>query len=286
MKWARISVRTSDSALEPVYALAERIGANGVLFEEGPGVVSFLPVDDRLETSLLNLRTGLDELRQFGIDPGPAEITITFEDDRDWANAWREHFTPLQITPTLTVVPAWQEYISRTDERIIRMDPGMAFGTGGHAATRTCLRALERYLPGRKRVIDVGCGSGILAIGAAVMGAEQVLAIDDDPVAVRVAAENIELNRVSDRVRVRQGNLLEGVEERYEVIVANILPHVVAGMAESAHARLESGGLCITSGFTRNTDAVVRERMTAAGFRMEPILEEDDWLCLVGRRLS
>ncbi|HOC30697.1 MAG TPA: 50S ribosomal protein L11 methyltransferase [Armatimonadota bacterium] len=284
MKWARISVRTSDSALEPVYALAERIGANGVLFEEGPGVVCFLPVDDRLETSLLNLRAALDELRQFGIDPGPAEITITFEDDRDWANAWREHFHPLEITPTLTVVPAWQEYKPRPDERIIRMDPGMAFGTGGHAATRTCLRALERYTPGKNRIADIGCGSGILAVAAALMGARDVLAIDDDPVAVRVANENIALNGVSDRVRIRQGNLLEGVEERFDVIVANILPHVVAAMAESAHACLDSGGLHITSGFTRNTDALVRDRMVSAGFQMEPNLEEDGWLCLVGRR--
>jgi len=272
--------------LEPVYALAEKIGANGVLFEEGPGLVCFLPVDDRLETSLLNLRAGLDDLRQFGLDPGPAEITITFEDDQDWANAWRDHFHPLEITRRLTVVPAWQEYTPRPEERTIRVDPGMAFGTGGHAATRTCLRALERHMPGRNRVADIGCGSGILAVAAALMGAREVLAIDDDPVAVRVATENVALNEVADRVRVRQGNLLEGVEERFDLIVANILPHVVAGMAESAYARLESGGLYITSGFTRNTDAVVRDRMTAAGFRIESDLQEDDWLCLVGRRLS
>jgi ribosomal protein L11 methyltransferase len=267
-----------------VSAALEALGTGGTLFEGSATAVGYLPADDRFEPSLDALRESLERMAAAGIDPAPAEVTLTFVEDKDWATAWKAHYKPIPITGRITIVPSWEDYAEKPGELIIRLDPGMAFGTGGHATTRLCLQALESLVRGGERLADVGTGSGVLAIGAALLGAAHVDAIDTDPVAVKVARQNISDNGVEDRIDVSVGDRLAGMRGPYDLIIANILPNVVSILAQSAFERLRPGGVYLVSGLTLPYEEDVREALEDAGFVMEGRWEEERWLALTGRK--
>ena len=284
MRWVKVAVRTNETAMEAVSAALEALGTGGTLFEDGPTAVGYLPADDRFEPSLDALQAALDRMPALGIDPTPAGVTLTFVEDEDWANAWKAHYQPIPISDRVTIAPTWAEYAPRPDEVVIRLDPGMAFGTGGHATTRLCLRALEDLLRGGERVADVGTGSGVLAIGAAMLGAAQVDAVDTDPVAIAAARANFETNGVGDRIDSRVGDRLIGLGGPYDLVIANILPNVVSILAATAFQKLRPGGIYLVSGLTVPYEEDVTEALVDAGFTMEHRWEEERWLALTARR--
>lgn len=285
MRWVRVKVVTNDEALDAVSAAMEALGTGGTLFENGPAAIGYLPGDDRFETSLETLRDHLDRMKENGLDPAPATITLTFEDDQDWANAWKEHYHPISVTESLTIVPSWAEYTAAEGENIIRLDPGMAFGTGGHATTRLCIRALEEIVEAAVIAADIGTGSGILAIAAAMLGAERIDAVDTDPVAVQVARENVDMNGVSDRVNVKVGDRMIGMPGNYDLVIANILPNVVSILASSAAAKLKQNGVYLVSGLTIPYEDDVREALLDAGFEIVQRWEEERWVALAARKV-
>lgn len=281
MRWVRVAVRTNDLALEAVSAALEALGTGGTLFEDGPTAVGYLPADDRFEPALDTLKAALDGMPALGIDPAPAAVSLRFVADEDWATAWKAHYKPVPVSDRVTIAPTWAEYDPRPGEIVIRLDPGMAFGTGGHATTRLCLRALEGLVRGGETVADVGTGSGVLAIGAALFGAARVDAVDTDPVAIRVARENFTGNGVGDRVTGRVGDRLIGQAGPYDLVIANILPNVVSILAATAFQKLRPGGRYLVSGLTVPYEEDVTEALLDAGFTVSDRWEEDRWVALV-----
>lgn len=284
MRWVKISVRTNATALDAVSAVMESLGTGGTLFEPGPTAVGYLPADDRFEPAWDILRQRLAEMPAMGLDPSPGDVTITFVEDEDWATAWKAHYRPLRITDRITIAPTWEEYAASPGELVIRLDPGMAFGTGGHATTRLCLRALESLVRGGESVADVGTGSGVLAIGAALLGAARVDAVDTDPVAVHAAHDNVAVNALEDRVSLRTGDRLIGLAGPYDLVIANILPNVVSILAASAFQKLRPGGVYLVSGLTLPYEEDVLAALADAGFDPEARWEEDRWLALTARK--
>ncbi len=167
-------------------------------------------------------------LPSYDIEIGTGNMTVNEVNEEDWATAWKKYYHPVQISDTFTIVPTWEEYTPASpDEKIIELDPGMAFGTGTHPTTTMCIRALEKTVQPGDTVIDVGTGSGVLSIAAAKLGASSVQAYDLDPVAVESAEMNVRLNKTDDIVSVGQNSLLEGIEGPVDLIVANLLAEII-----------------------------------------------------------
>lgn len=225
-------------------------------------------------------------------------------DDGDWKDKWKEHFKPAKITDRLVVKPTWEEYETSGDEVVLEIDPGMAFGTGTHETTSLCLKLMEKYLCGApdasdakgaaapqkegasgRKVLDVGCGSGILSIAAALLGCREVLGIEIDEDAVAVSRENVELNHVQNYVQVKHGDLTKGIDFNADIIVANLMADLVMMLAESAGAHLAKGGVFISSGILVEKKEKVADAIRSAGFEILEIAEDGEW-CAIAATLK
>ena len=274
-KWAEIEIAATGDAQEAVGALlTESAGCYGYA-STARAVTGYLPVDDRLENTLLTLKASLATTPGAGRD-----VTIRFVAEEDWATAWKQYFKPQRIGERIVVKPTWEAWDAAPADVVIQIDPGMAFGTGLHATTRLCLRALEAYVRPGVRVADVGTGSGILAIGAALLGASEVAAVDNDPVAVRVALENVAVNAtVAEKITVAESSTPP--PGQWDIVVANILADVILGMAPALRAATKPGGLLIASGIIAPRAADVERGLLAAGFHSPETLPDGEWVALI-----
>ena len=200
--------------------------------------------------------------------------------EADWADQWKKYYHPIHTGKRLVIVPVWEEYAAAPGETVVLMDPGMAFGTGTHETTRLCAAMIEDVDPAGKRVLDVGCGSAILAISAAKLGAAQAFACDIDPESVKVARRNCELNGTPN-VTCAVSDLLAGVPEgKYDIIVANIVADIIIRLAPDARRYLAPGGVFIVSGIILERADDVRAALAAAGWRIERERTENGWLAI------
>jgi len=281
MIWKELTIHTTEEAVEMVSNFLHEAGAGGVTMD--------------IDEVIAEVRARIEELKSFDIDPGAAEISVRDVSEDDWANNWKQYFKPLRVSERLTIKPTWEEYVPVTpNEQIIELDPGMAFGTGTHPTTSLCLRTLESIIQEGDEVIDVGTGSGILAIGACRLGASKVLALDLDPVAVSSAKENTRLNGLEDRIQVVESDLLsvlkgEGstdveIKLPVRVVVANILAEIILLFIEDVYQALAPGGYYIASGIYKNKEQAVQEALIAAGFELERTAREEDWVAFVARK--
>ena len=217
-------------------------------------------------------------------------------DDSEWLYKWQEFFRPTRVGERIVVRPSWEEYTAGPRDLVIEMDPGMAFGSGLHETTSMCIRALEKILEGsanggtaasgrRIRILDVGTGTGILAIAGVLLGADEALGIDIDTDAVRVACENIEKNGMTGRISARYGDLTEGVDYRADIVVANLMADLVMRLSPAAAGHLDKGGWYITSGILDVKEEVVSKAIREAGFSIEEVLHDGEWCAVVARRL-
>jgi ribosomal protein L11 methyltransferase len=243
-------------------------------------------VDDRLEGALGELRERLAALRAFGLDPGGGELTIRFVEEEDWAEAWKAFYRPLRVGCTLVIKPSWERFEGSAGDRVIELDPGMAFGTGSHPTTQLCLALLEERVGPGDRVLDLGCGSGILALAAARLGVRVALALDVDPIAVAAARENVRANGLAGIVQVVEGSTEAAGEAPYDLVVANILADVIIGLASDLARLVRDDGLLIASGIIADRSADVTAALTAAGFHHEEARTQGEWWALVLRRDS
>ncbi len=290
-RWLEISVQADGEAGEAVAEVFNRYGEGGAVVEtlwNGTAtplvrVKTYLPVDDRAEQRRRTIEEALWHLSCIYPIPEPEVRELAPE---DWAEAWKKGYRVQHLGHRLVIVPAWETYTPQPHEIVIRMEPGMAFGTGLHPTTRLCLCALEDYLRPGDHVLDVGTGSGILAIAAAKLGAAHVLALDIDPTAVQVARSNVARNDVAQRVEVHAGTV-ENLWARIgtmQLIVINILADTVMALAPRLAQKLAPRGHLISSGILQEQAEAVETALQDAGLAMVERRVEGDWVALVAVR--
>ncbi len=240
------------------------------------------PEAERVRERLLYELSALKEGDREGL-LGPLTLSENSVHEEDWANNWKKYFKPFRVGERLVVKPSWETWEAHPGDLIIRIDPGMAFGTGTHETTALCIRLIEKYYQGGS-LLDVGTGSGILAIASALLGADDVLAVDIDEDAVRVAKENVSLNGLDERITVRKGDLLKGLDRRFRFAVANILAPVICMLAAPLRDHLEPDGLFVCSGIIRPSRDDVYAALTAAGYTVLEEAAQGDWCAFVARR--
>ncbi len=312
MIWSEVQITTSNEAEEAVAEAFYDAGAGGVVIEsaqdvtdlwddptvnlideailERPAGVSvirgYFPVDEKSEARISEILVKTAKLPEYGIDPGSCELSISDVEDEDWAENWKQYFKPTHVAEHITVVPSWEDYTPSDKEKIIDMDPGMAFGTGTHETTRLCAQALEDFVKPGMRVVDVGCGTGILSIIAAKCGAEHVTGVDLDPLAVKASKENAVRNEVMDKLTLIEGDLVQQIEEREfaDIVVANILAQAVMALTPDANALLKPGGLFLSSGIIGQYVEDVRTTLKNAGFDVLETRQLGEWYLVAARK--
>ncbi|MBO5514078.1 MAG: 50S ribosomal protein L11 methyltransferase [Mogibacterium sp.] len=225
--------------------------------------------------------------------PGASYKAELTGDDSEWLYKWQENFKPTKIGKSIVVKPGWEEYTARDGELVIEMDPGMAFGSGLHETTSMCIKGLENafdgdygeaFSSGKIKVLDVGTGTGILSIAAALLGADECLGIDIDDEAVRVGSENVVHNGLPDKIKIAKGDLVEGVDFDADILVANLMADLVMKLAPAAYGHLKPGGLFISSGILDIKVEQVAVAVVAAGFDILEILEDGEWRAIIAVR--
>ena len=314
MEWIELIVHTTTEGADRVSSVLMEAGASGTQIEDradipdpsrphgiweiiDPKLLESMPADvlvhawfeetPALPALIETIRAHLTLL------PSDAESrntlgTLKLEtrtvDDQAWTDIWKKYFKPFHASGHLVIKPTWENFTPVPGDKIIEIDPGMAFGSGTHETTSMCLSLLEEVISGGEEIIDVGTGSGILAIGAALLGAGHVLAIDIDPDAVRVARDNVKLNQVDSLISVQQGNLLDRISDTCDICVANIISDVIIAFAAPLMSHIRPRGLFITSGIVNTRSEEVAQALTDAGYEILRHTKKGEWSAFLCRR--
>ncbi len=300
MQWLEIKVETGGEMAEAVSGFLHRFCSSGVAVEptvlpdddaegayhEVPSgtmtVRAYLPIDSTVATTRGAIEQGLWHLRQL-LPEYPAAVTYTELEEDDWAHAWKAHYHALPVG-TFLIVPAWETAVPEEGQRVLRLDPGMAFGTGVHASTQLILRATERVVSPGAWVADIGTGSGILSIASVLLGATHVEAVDLDPNAVEATTRNAQLNGVESRIVVRAGSV-EAIPERgYDVILANIIAPVIAALMPALVGLMRGSGVLLVAGIILDREHLVHDAIALQPLHVAARFTQDDWVCLELRR--
>jgi ribosomal protein L11 methyltransferase len=303
--WLELAVDADVEAVEAVSEILGRVAGGGAsvepafeLVEEGLGaridptrpatVRAYVPARDpeAAQRTAAEAAELLGHLRVFGLRP-IGELRTQIVHEADWAEAWKRHFPVLRVGRRVVIRPTWRRHRREPDDVVLALDPGMAFGTGLHPTTRLCLAQIEDLadrggIDGR-RVLDVGCGSGILSIAAAGFGAAEVLGVDTDPIAIEATVANARRNRVTRKVAARHGSLPTGAGP-FDVVLANLIASVLVALAAQLHDELAQGGILVASGIFVDREAEVRHALERAGLGVTGRLAEGDWVALEARR--
>lgn len=298
MKYIEMTINTSKDKKDII---------EGILFDYGiytteeisSYIVDELDQDEKdwdfIDYPLLNSKEGVFALRVYPENMEDAnnlkaelneknlgQCLIEEKDDEDWANNWKKYYKPLEIGEKLAIVPEWEAYDN--DKRIvIKINPGMAFGTGTHESTYMCLELLERYVKKDDEIFDIGCGSGILAIAGLKLGAKRALAVDIDDKCIDASHENADLNNLEDKMDIKKGNLLDVVKGRADLIVSNIIAEIIVDEIKNLKNHMDKGGIFITSGIIKERRKMVIDALKENGFKIIDELEKNNWVAIVGR---
>ncbi|MDD3212394.1 MAG: 50S ribosomal protein L11 methyltransferase [Eubacteriales bacterium] len=309
MQWCEAIVHTTTAGSDTISDMLMRFGAAGTEIVDradvpdptkpgvywelyDPKMLAAMPEDvlvkgwfaqdEHTHDVLADLRAQLAALvsQDSGLDFGTLKLELQNVADEDWAENWKQYYKPFRIGSRLVVKPSWETYEPKADDLVVELDPGMAFGTGTHETTGMCMELLEKHLKPGVRVMDVGTGSGILAIAAAKLGAQNILAVDIDPDAVKVAKENVLHNGVDSRVRVIQGDLVKSEAMPCELAVANIVADAIIMLSGPLTRHLQKGGLFLCSGIIREREQDVLTAVQAAGYTLADRLTKGEWVAL------
>lgn len=311
MNWIEVTIKTTTEAVEAITNILENERTGGVIIEDpkdfifqkkneydwdyveeevfkksgqdGVLIKTYISEERNVMEVIENIKQKVLGLKDYGIDIGEGSVSLGQVKEEDWANEWKKYYKPTRVGQKIVVKPTWEDYENQEGDLVIELDPGMAFGTGTHETTSMCIRELEKYVDGTKRVFDIGCGSGILAIAAAKLGAKEVVAGDLDEVAVKVSKENCELNNVSDKVVVKHGSLFEVVEGKADVIVANIIADIIKILANDVSKFLSKDGVFISSGIIHAKIDEVVEALEKNGFEIVEIAKLGEWSAIVSK---
>lgn len=242
-------------------------------------IISYL--SDKCKSNIIrnSITRYLDELRKLGLDVGAGEVNLRKIQDTDWNEEWKKNFVPVFVTSDIVVIPDWEK-TSFPGKITIRIKPGMAFGTGTHATTQLCLRALRKYLKSKDRIIDVGCGSGILGILSVKLGASSVLGLDIDQDAIENAAENLKLNRVENSVEIRQGTVSAGLSENpFDLAVANLNRREIFESFDSIRTAIKDNGMLIFSGILQEEENEAKRFLEERNLKIIEVTRQEEWIC-------
>jgi len=308
MKWVEVQIKTTTEAEEIVANIMYDLGVTGLAIEdpndilafqqseedwdyidpelikqdyEGVIIKAYFPEDENLSDKIQLVKDNIENipLRENGKALGSVTITEVYEED--WTEAWKKYYKPIKLGEKIVIKPTWEEYEKKEGEIVIEIDPGMAFGTGTHETTMLCIEALEKYVDENSFVYDVGCGSGILSIVSAKLGAKKVIGVDLDPLCVKISKENVSINKMENRVEILEGNLLDKFVEKADIIVCNIIAEVIIDLIKHIKRYLKDNGVFIASGIIVEKKDKVKEELVKYGFK---ILEEkiaNDWVLIV-----
>ena len=313
MDWMEYTILTTTGASDLISQLLMDAGSTGTMIEDKNDVAAnqrpegqwdiideeiarrigddvkvtgYFEVDGRLADRVAFIEGELRRLKgmDLGMDLGKLTHVDSVVAEQDWTESWKAAFKPFRLGEHIVVKPSWESVETRPGDHVIEIDPGMAFGTGTHETTGMCVKLVEKYVKPGDRVIDIGTGTGILAITAAHMGAGKVLATDLDAVAVRVAAENVAANGFSDLIELRCGDLLDVVRESGDVVIANIIADVIIGLAAPVRVRIVEGGIFICSGISVERRQDVLDALRAADYDVLDVLTEGEWCAMAARK--
>lgn len=292
MLWKKITVAIpNDFDPEIISDVFMRVGANGTEMVDDENndvktkINSYFDENSYDDKIVNNLQAEIDKLPEFGFDTTGVKISISELDDSSWENEWKQYYHPVKISRYLTVVPNWVDYQPKyADEHIIVMDPGKSFGTGTHPTTYSCMQALELILGDADSLYDVGTGSGILSIQARLLGVKDIKAYDLDPEAVRAAKENIQLNPGCEDIEVFENSLLDGVDGKVDVIIANMLADVIQQFIPDIDNHLNSNGFVVLSGIINEKEQLITDQMAEQGFIVLEAFHLKGWSTLICRR--
>ncbi len=315
MKWKKYTIETTTEAEDFISSMLADLGVEGVQVEdniplsqadqekmyidilpelapdEGIAYISFfLDAEQEQEQFLVQVQKELENLRAL-VEIGTAKIMQEETEDKDWINNWKQYFTSFAIDDIL-IKPTWEERNTKGDYRcVIEIDPGTSFGTGKHETTQLCIRQLLKYIRPEDRVLDVGCGSGILSVVSLKLGAGHVTGIDIDPICMEAVAENMQVNGLSsEKGSFYQGNLIDDlnlqreVGGEYEIVVANILADIIIPLTPVIPERLKKGGLYITSGIIDFKEEAVKQAILEAGLEVLEIQHQGEWVSITARK--
>lgn len=313
LDWNELIITTTHEAKEAIANILNEQGANGVVIEEamrnksrygfrfgeiydlkdkkhtqkGVTIKAYFLNDETWEPLRQSIVTKIEQLREFGLQIDPFSVKVEHVQESDWENEWKQYFKPFHVTDHFKIVPTWEATdVEHTGSQRILMDPGMAFGTGTHATTKLSLQALEEVLEAGDIVVDVGSGSGILSIAACLLGAKHVYSYDLDQVAVNSTINNRDLNHLTDAITVEQNDLLKDInhEETVDVVVANILAHIIVELIDDAYEQLKPNGYFIVSGIIEKEVENIEERLKNGGFSIIERRCEEDWHTFIARK--
>lgn len=316
MRWKKLTLDITTDAVDLVSNMLYELGVEGIEIEDkisispeekkemfidylpelapddGKALLTFYIEDtESIEEFMNQIQIGLEELKEY-IDIGEGTIDISETEDKDWINNWKEFFKPFRVDESIVIKPTWEEYSSENEtDLVIEIDPGIAFGTGSHETTKLCILGLKKYMLPESKVLDVGCGSGILSIFALKSGAKSVVGTDIDPNAITAAYENADVNNISpDVLKIRKGNIIEDQElqqevgfHQYDIVVANILADVIIPLSSMIRKHIKHGGLFISSGIIHTKRKEVEESILANGFQIVEIKAIGEWVSIVGK---
>lgn len=300
MEWTDIRLTVSKADAEAAEAVATMIAEGGIYIEDYSDIeeqVEQIAHVDLIEQELLDKPRDTVIIHMY-LEPGAspvetlaliaarmeaADIPYTSEtegvEQEDWQNGWRKYYHPMDVGQRLAIVPSWQDY--DTDRVKLILDPGLAFGTGGHETTNLCLEVLDERVKGGERVLDIGTGSGILAIASLKLGAREADGVDIDPMCVRTAGENAQRNGVAEHFRVLVGDLSDKAEGTYDIITANIVAAAILSLAPAVPALMAPGAAFIASGIIDERKDEVLDGLRAAGLAPEAVYEKRGWVCIL-----
>lgn len=310
MNWNEISVSTTTLAVEIISNIFIESGSKGVMIEdpsdfhlqgqdplawdymekevfdfghEDVRVIGYFSSEEDINEKISEIEKRLDYVKSLDLDTGSLEIFKKEVKQENWENEWKKYFNVQKVSKSIVIKPSWEEYSAKEGEKIIDIDPGMAFGTGTHETTRMCINAIEKYMKKGDSLIDIGCGSGILSIAAAHLGAEKVIAVDLDKLAVKVSKENVDLNGFSNIIDVRYGDLTDVIEEKADVIVANIIADIIAKLSENIADFMKEGAYFISSGIINDKKDFVITKLKENNFDVIEENNDGEWNCIVCR---
>ncbi|GGB29000.1 ribosomal protein L11 methyltransferase [Lentibacillus populi] len=311
MKWSEICIHTTNEAVEPISNILHESGASGVVIEdpldlvriregefgeiyeldpneypdEGVYIKAYLPVNSFLGETVEEIKQAINNLMIYDVDLGRNNVTLSEVNEEEWETAWKKYYKPVKISKKITIKPTWEDYQPvSSDEIIIELDPGMAFGTGTHPTTVLGIQALEHYIKQGNIVLDVGCGSGVLSIASILLGAEKVFAYDLDEIAVKSTTLNARQNKLDQQIETKQNNLLDHVDKQADIIVANILAEIIVRFIRDAWNNLKPGGIFITSGIIQPKKQMVKDQLQENGFTILEINEMEDWVSIIAQK--